>query len=84
MNDRVAVFADASGTLPTGFTEGTTYFVGTASGITITLSTTTANGNPVNTTSTGAGFVTKASTPLIVNTGISPTFGIGTLIAYLS
>lgn len=84
VNDRVSVYADAADTLPTGFTEGTVYFVGTASGITITLSTTTANGNPVNTTSVGSGYVIKASTPLNVTNGVSPNFAAGALVAYLS
>jgi len=84
VNDRVAVFADAADTLPTGFTEGTTYYVGTASGITISLSTTASNANPVNTSSVGSGYVIKASTPLAVSNGVTPSFAIGALVAYLS
>ena len=84
VNDRVSVYADAASTLPTGFTEGTVYYVGTASGITISLSTTAGNANPVNTTSVGAGYVVKASTPLAVSNGITPTFAAGALVAYLS
>lgn len=73
VNDRVSVYHTPTGTLPTGFTEGTVYFVGTAAGIVITLSTTTANGNPVNTSSVGAGVVFK-QTPLAVSTLITPSF----------
>jgi hypothetical protein len=59
--------------LPTGMTEGTIYYVGTQSGITCTLSTTAANANPVNTSSVGAGLITKVS-PLVVSSGITPSF----------
>lgn len=80
VNDRVSVYHDPSSTLPTGITEGTVYFVGTASGITITLSTTTANGTPVNTSSVGAGVIIKQS-PLAVSVNITPTFNASTLKA---
>jgi len=73
VNDRVSVYHTPTGTLPTGFTEGTVYFVGTAAGTVITLSTTTANGNPVNTSSVGAGVVFK-QTPLAVSALITPSF----------
>ena len=79
VNDRVSVYHDPTSTLPTGFTEGTVYFVGTASGITITLSTTTANGNPVNTSSVGAGYVVK-QTPLVVSALVTtPSFAASTI-----
>lgn len=78
VNDRVSVYHSPVGTLPTGFTEGTVYFVGTASGITITLSTTTANGTPVNTSSVGAGWVVKQS-PLVVGNGVAPSFAASAL-----
>jgi hypothetical protein len=73
VNDRVSVYHSPVATLPTGFTEGTVYFVGTASGIAITLSTTTANANPVNTSSVGSGYVIKQS-PLVVGNGVAPSF----------
>jgi hypothetical protein len=75
VNDRVLVQQlQGSEGLPTGLTEGTVYFVGTApGGQTLTLSTTTANANPVNTSSTGSGLITKCS-PLVVSSGIAPTF----------
>ena len=72
VNDRVSVYHTPTGALPTGFTEGTVYYVGTAAGIVITLSTTPANANPVNTSSVGAGVVIK-QTPLIINTLITPS-----------
>lgn len=81
VNDRVSVY-QLQGTepLPTGLTEGTVYFVGTApGGNTLTLSTTTANGSPVTTTSTGSGILYKQS-PLIVSSGITPSFGAGVLV----
>jgi hypothetical protein len=78
VNDRVSVYQlPGQQVLPTGLTEGTVYFVGTApGGQTLTLSTTTANGTPVNTSSTGAGVICKSG-PLVVSTGITPSFAIG-------
>jgi len=80
VNDRVMVCqAPGQEGLPTGLTEGTIYYVGTApGGQTLTLSTTTANGNPVNTSSTGSGFIYKAG-PLVVSSGVAPTFAIGAI-----
>jgi hypothetical protein len=79
VNDRVMVQQlPGSEGLPTGLTEGTLYFVGTApGGQTLTLSTTTANGAPVNTSSTGSGLITKGNVPLAVATGIAPSFAAG-------
>lgn len=81
VNDRVSVYQlpGAQG-LPTGLTEGTVYFVGTApGGNTLTLSTTTANGNPVNTSTTGQGYIYKHGI-LIVNSGITPTVAAGAAV----
>src|SRR5271168_2453411 len=80
VNDRVSVYQlQGSEPLPTGLTEGTVYFVGTApGGQTLTLSTTTANGNPVNTSTTGSGIIYKQS-PLVVSSGVTPAFAIGAL-----
>jgi len=69
--------------LPTGFAEGTVYFVGTVSGINVTLSTTTANANPVNTSSVGAGVVIL-QTPLVVSNLITPSFAANALNIYLN
>lgn len=79
VNDRISLYHTPSATLPTGTTEGTVYFVGTvASTILVTLSTTTANGNPVNTSSTGAGVSIK-QTPLIVSALVTPSFAASAL-----
>jgi hypothetical protein len=59
-------------------TEGTVYFVGTATGINITLSTTTANGTPVTTSTVGAGWLAK-QTPLAVSNLITPSFAASAL-----
>ena len=83
LNGRICVYADSTGTLPTGFTEGTTYYVGTVTGITVTLSTTAGNANPVNTSSVGSGFAV-AQNPLTVSNGVTPTFSAGQLIFYNS
>lgn len=79
-NDRVMV-AQLQGTqgLPTGFTEGTIYFAANSSGQTCTLSTTAANANPVNTSSTGQGIIYKCS-PLSVSSGITPSIAIGGMV----
>jgi hypothetical protein len=81
VNDRVSVYQlPGAELLPTGITEGTVYFVGTApGGNTLTLSTTTANGNPVNTTSTGQGYIYKMGL-LVVNSGIAPTVAAGAAV----
>lgn len=80
VNDRVMV-SQLQGTqgLPSGLTEGTIYYVGTASGNTCTLSTTASNANPVNTSSTGQGMIYKCS-PLIVSSGVTPTIAIGGVV----
>jgi len=80
VNDRVMV-AQLPGTqgLPAGFTEGTIYYVGTASGSTCSLSTTASNANPVNTTSTGQGLIYKCAT-LAVSNGITPAIAIGGML----
>lgn len=78
VNDRLSVYHSPVATLPTGITEGIVYFVGTVSGIAVTLSTTTANGSPVNTSSVGAGWAVKQS-PLVVGNGVAPTFAASTM-----
>ena len=87
VNDRVSVYPNPQAgtlTLPTGLTAGTVYYVGTApGGQTSTLSTTTANGNPVNTSSTGSGLIYKDS-PLAISSGVTPSFAAGALTLYKS
>lgn len=83
VNQRVMLYGQGPGlNLPTGVTEGTIYYVGTVSGTAVTLSTTTANGNPVNTTSVGAGLLIPCS-PLAVSSNITPSFAASALTAYL-
>lgn len=72
-NDHVSFYHSPTETLPTGVTEGVVYYVGTASGINITLSTTANNANPVNTSSVGAGTAIK-QTPLAVASLVTPVF----------
>lgn len=81
VNDRVSVYqVPGAELLPTGITEGTSYFVGTApGGNTLTLSTTTANGSPVNTSSTGSGYIYKMGI-LAVSSGITPTVAAGAAV----
>jgi hypothetical protein len=83
VNNRLCVYANAAGTLPTGFTEGVTYYVGTVTGIAVSLSTTASNANPVNTSGVGAGFAMVQS-PLIVSNGITPQFASNSLLNYWS
>jgi hypothetical protein len=73
VNDQVVVYpVPGTESLPTGITGGTLYYVGTVSGSTITLSTTTSNGSPVNTSAVGSGILYKA-TPLVISSGITPS-----------
>jgi hypothetical protein len=83
VNNRISLYGNAAGTLPTGVTEGVVYYVGTVAGIAVTLSTTASNANPVNTTSVGAGYAIVQTT-LAVSNGITPSFAAGALLAYLS
>lgn len=78
VDDRVSLYHSPVGTLPTGISEGTVYYVGTAAGIVISLSTTPANANPVNTSSVGAGWLAK-QTPLAVSTLVTPSFAASAL-----
>ncbi|HXI39941.1 MAG TPA: hypothetical protein VNH83_08180 [Bryobacteraceae bacterium] len=84
VNQRASVYpVGPFATLPTGMAEGTVYFVGTVSGIAVTLSTTTANANPVNTSSVGSGVIIL-QTPLIVSNLITPSFAANALNVFLN
>lgn len=83
INARLSLYGNAAGTLPTGTTEGVVYFVGTVSGIAVTLSTTASNANPVNTSTVGAGYAIIQS-PLAVSNGITPSFAAGVLQTILN
>lgn len=61
VGDTVVFFAGAGATLPGGITAGTIYFVKTASGSAITLST-TSGGTTLDITADGAGIVQKITT----------------------
>lgn len=78
VNGRVSCYPTATATLPTGITEGVVYYIGTVSGISISLSTTSGNANPVNTSSVGAGNVI-GQTPLAVSNLITPSFSINAM-----
>lgn len=78
--DRVIFHAVDGTSLPTGITEGTSYFVKTVSGDDITVST-TSGGATLDITSVGDGICYK-STPLVVTSspGVNPQLGTGTTI----
>lgn len=78
VNDRVSVYHNPAEAPGTGLTEGTVYFVGTVAGINITLSTTTANGAPVNTSTVGDGIIFKHSL-LAVSLNVTPSFAAGAI-----
>jgi hypothetical protein len=84
VNQRCSVYpVGPFAALPTGFAEGTVYYVGTVSGIAVTLSTTASNANPVNTSSVGAGVVIL-QTPLVVSNLVTPSFAANSLNGYLN
>lgn len=76
-NDIVRVLAVPGGTLPTGLSEGTTYFVISVSGDTFSLSA-TQGGAAINITAAGAGLVAKIQ-PQVINTGAQPSFAANSL-----
>lgn len=70
VDDRCTVSPLKNQSLPAGITEGTVYFIKTASGSAITLST-TSGGSTLNITANGAGLIRKV-TPLTVSSGVTP------------
>lgn len=80
VNDRVVFHAVDGSSLPTGMTEGTSYWVITASGDDITVST-TQGGSALNLTSVGDGIAYK-STPITITASpsVTPQLGTGTTI----
>jgi hypothetical protein len=74
VNDTVQFFALFGVALPTGITEGTTYFVKTVTGNDITIST-TQGGATLDITAAGDGMCFKVST-LAVSVNIAPEFAI--------
>lgn len=77
-NDRVVFSAEFGGTLPTGITAGTLYYVMSTSLATDSFRVSTASGNsgPVDITATGACMVRKV-TPMTITNGVAPSFGAG-------
>lgn len=78
VDDRVAFYPVAGGTLPTGITEGTLYWVKTSATDTITIST-TQGGATLDVTGVGDGIVFKATT-LAVSVNITPEFAAGQIV----
>jgi hypothetical protein len=79
VNDPVQVIAMPNGTVPTGIVTGTTYYVKTVAGDSITLSA-TVGGAALVISSTGAAAIGKIG-PLAVSNLITPQFPAGTLVA---
>lgn len=79
VDDRIVLAAAYDGTLPTGTTQGTIYWVKTSSGNDITIST-TQGGSAVDVTAVGSGVCIKAK-PLAVRGGIDAVqFAASTLV----
>lgn len=81
-NQRVFVQGAPGALIPTGLSEGTAYFVGTSTADNVTLSTTTANGNPVAITAKGACMLLPY-TAVTIAAGATPEFAIGALVIQL-
>lgn len=77
VNDQVVAYAIPGATLPTGITEGTTYFVKTVSGNDITLSA-TQGGATLDVTAAGAGVILRLSS-LAISQNITPQVAAGAL-----
>jgi hypothetical protein len=78
VDDRIAFYATSGSSLPTGLTEGTVYFVKTASGADITVAT-TSGGAAVTITVAGDGLAYKV-TPIAVSSGVTPQLAAGAII----
>jgi hypothetical protein len=79
--NKVRVLAAPGGTLPTGISEGTTYFVISVSGDTFSLSL-TSGGAAVDVTAAGAGVIALYQ-PQTINSGNTVTFEIGAFVITL-
>lgn len=77
VDDRVAFFPVFGQSLPTGITEGTLYWVKTASTNVITISS-TQGGATLDITAVGEGVCFKAAT-LAISSGVTPEFAIGAI-----
>lgn len=78
VDDRVAFYATAGSTLPTGITEGTVYWVKTVATDTVTIST-TQGGATLDITASGDGIAYKIS-PITVNQNSIPRLTTATAI----
>ena len=81
-NQRVFFMAAPGAVTPTGFAENTAYFVANAATNTFTLSGTTANGTPVNTSAAGAGQFIPYTAVTVANLA-TPKLAIGTIVVQL-
>lgn len=70
VDDRITFFATEGSALPTGITEGTVYWVKTASGDAVTIST-TQGGGTLDITAVGDGIAFKV-TPIVISAGVRP------------
>jgi len=75
VNDRIVFHAVDGSSLPTGVTEGTSYFVITVTGDVITVST-TQGGASITLSSAGDGLAFR-STPIVVTNGVTPQLTTG-------
>ena len=82
VNQRVFFLAAPGALLPTGFAENTAYFAANITTDTFTLSTTTANGNPVNTSASGAGFFMPYKAVTVAG-GATPSVAPGAVVVQL-
>lgn len=80
VNDRITFAAAFSGTIPTGITVGTVYWVVSVSGDDITIST-TQGGGALDITAVGGGVCIEATT-IAVSVNITPKFAAGQLNFY--
>jgi hypothetical protein len=78
VDDRCAFFAIEGGSLPTGMTEGTVYWVKTVSGDGITIST-TQGGGTLDITAAGGGLGIEVS-PVTINLNTIPRINLGAII----
>jgi len=82
VDDRVTFFAREGGSLPTGITEGTVYFIKTAPGSNTYTISTTSGGATLDITADGAGLIQKVI-PLAISNGHTPQFTAGQLAILL-
>lgn len=78
VDDRVVFYSVLGSTLPTGVTEGTVYFVKTASGADITIAA-TSGGTTIDITVAGDGLAFRV-TPIAVSAGVTPQLSLGAII----